>query len=260
MQAELAAALRQVNARQGARGHVHRRPDGDVRRPRRALHEARLRRDRGQRRASAPASTPMTTCPHYFENRDADQIAEHFVDDIETGHAGHRDQGGVPQVRGRRRRGDRERREGPPRRARGRACRPARRSWPTRCRRPAPARARSRSSSRRASRPRRSRSPTAATAADVDYIQGLIDQRRVRRPGPLRTGDVPADGSAQRGDGRAAAPRPRRAVVISQDYCATIDWFPAEVVEQLRELAAPSTTGRSRSCSKRSCRGCASRA
>ena len=43
--------------------------------------------------------------PHYFENRDVDAMAEHFVADIERGHPGDGDQGGVPEVRRRRRRG-----------------------------------------------------------------------------------------------------------------------------------------------------------
>ncbi len=46
---------------------------------------------------------------------------------------------------------------------------------------------------------------------DVDYIEGADRQGRVRRARPLRPGDVPADRQAQRHRRRAAAPRPCRA-------------------------------------------------
>ena len=46
---------------------------------------------------------------------------------------------------------------------------------------------------------------------DVDYIEGLIDEGRIRGPRPLRPRDVPADRQAQRDRGGAAASRARRA-------------------------------------------------
>jgi phosphotriesterase-related protein len=107
---------------------------------------------------------------------------------------------------------------------------------PTRCRPSAPAEAGRRVPRRRASRPRRSRSPTAATAG-----------RRVRagahRPGRLRRLDrygstCTAHGPAQRGDRGAAARGHAERLFISQDFCATIDWFPPEVIEQLEQSPA----------------------
>ena len=101
--------------------------------------------------------------PHYSENRGADMMAAHFVEDIERGVQGTQikaaflkcaaDAAGVTRTSRR-----------CIARARARACKQEHRSWLTRCRPPTPARVRSRSSSRRASRRRRSRSPTAETA------------------------------------------------------------------------------------------------
>ncbi len=80
-----------------------------------------------------------------------------------SGLPGHRDPGRVPEVRRRRRRGDRATSRRSTARWRARACRRARRSWPTRCPPWTPARARSRSSRRREWTSRGCRSPTAGT-------------------------------------------------------------------------------------------------
>ena len=79
--------------------------------------------------------------PHFFENRSEDQIAEIFVDDIEKGIQGTDAKAGFlkcaadePGMTPTSRRSTA--------RSPARACRPARRSWPTRGPRPTPARGR----------------------------------------------------------------------------------------------------------------------
>ena len=103
-----------VQRGQGARRADDRRPDGDVRRARRALHEARRRRDgradrRLHRHLQLRLPAPLLREPR--RRRDGRPLRR--------GHRkrlpGHRDQGGVPEVRRRRGRRDRARREDPPR-------------------------------------------------------------------------------------------------------------------------------------------------
>ena len=69
---------------------------------------------------------------------------------------------------------------------------------------------------------------------DLDHIEELLALGPVHRDGPLRHRDLPA--------GRRSATRPLAALcergyadrmVLSQDACATIDWFPEEMVAQL---------------------------
>ena len=70
---------------------------------------------------------------------------------------------------------------------------------------------------------------------DLDYIEGHPRQRHLHRPGPPRLGHVPVAGQAQRHGRRAAAPRLAEKIFISQDFCATIDWFPPEAIGGLIE-------------------------
>ena len=210
-EAELDAALEAVSARQGARRADDRRPDRDVRRPRRALHGRGRRARPASRSSPAPASTPTTTCRTTSRTATRTQIAELFVEDIEHGHPGHRrarprSSSAPPTRPGVTEHVEKVHRAG---RARERADRRADHG-PLAAGRRTPARARSRSSSRRASTRARSRSPTCGDSDDLDYIEGLLDSGvwiGLDRYGldmflPMR--------AAQRDHRRAAAPRPRR--------------------------------------------------
>jgi phosphotriesterase-related protein len=168
--------------------------------------------------------------PHYFENRDEDAIAQHFVDDIEQGCQGTdikaaflkcaADAAGVTEhvekVH--------------------RAC--ARASIQT----GAPIMAHSMPAVNTGPRqveifleegvaPEKIQIAHCGDSPDVEYIQGLLDQGvycgldRYGLPMFLPT--------AQRNEVTAELLRRGHAerVVISQDYCASIDWFPAEVQE-----------------------------
>jgi phosphotriesterase-related protein len=170
--------------------------------------------------------------PHYFENRDADQIAEHFIEDIEQGTQGTEmkasflkcaaDAPGVTE--------NVEKVH--------RAC--ARASLQT----GAPVMAHSMPAAGTGPRqleilleeglaPEKIQIAHCGDSPDVEYVQGLLDQGVY--VGLDRYGldmFLPID---QRNAVTAELLRRGHAerLVISQDYCATIDWFPAEVEEQL---------------------------
>ncbi|MDQ2895598.1 MAG: phosphotriesterase [Actinomycetota bacterium] len=175
--------------------------------------------------------------PHYFENRDADQIAEHFVADIEQGTQGTElkaaflkcaaDAAGVtPNVE-----------------KVHRAC--ARASLQT----GAPIMAHSMPGANTGPRqvqilceegvePGKIQIAHCGDTADVEYIQGLVDSGVY--VGLDRYGldmYLPMD---QRNATTAELLRRGHAeqIFISQDHCATIDWFPPEVIEQLRASPA----------------------
>ena len=170
--------------------------------------------------------------PHYFENRDEDAIAAHFVEDIEQGIQGTdmkaaflkcaADQAGVtPHIE-----------------KVHRAC--ARASVQT----GAPIMAHSAPSANTGPRqleifreegvaPEKIQIAHCGDSPDVEYVQGILDGGAY--VGLDRYGlemYLPID---QRN--RVTAELLRRGhaerVMISQDYCASIDWFPAEVQEQL---------------------------
>ncbi len=175
--------------------------------------------------------------PHYFENRDADAIAQHFVDDIEKGIQGTdiraafikcaADEPGVT-----------ERIEKVHRAA-------ARASVQT----GVPIMAHSRPASQTGPRqleifleegvaPERIQIAHCGDTADVDYIQELLD--RGVYVGLDRYGIemfLPID---QRNQTTAELLRRGQTerLMISQDYCATIDWFPEEAAAQLEEAGA----------------------
>jgi phosphotriesterase-related protein len=73
---------------------------------------------------------------------------------------------------------------------------------------------------------------------DVEYVQGLLDRGvyvGLDRYGldmylPMDQRNVVTAELLRRGHAER--------VVISQDHCATIDWFPAEVIEELRASPA----------------------
>jgi phosphotriesterase-related protein len=170
--------------------------------------------------------------PHYFENRDVDQIAEHFVEDIEQGTQGTEmkaaflkcaaDAAGVTD--------NVEKIH--------RAC--ARASLQT----GAPVMAHSMPAAGTGPRqveifleeglaPEKIQIAHCGDSPDVEYVQGLLDQGVY--VGLDRYGldmFLPMD---QRNAVTAELLRRGHAerVVISQDHCATIDWFPAEAAEQL---------------------------
>ena len=174
--------------------------------------------------------------PHYFENRDADAIAEHFVADIEEGTQGTElkaaflkcaaDAAGVTE--------NVEKVH--------RAC--ARASLQT----GAPIMAHSMPAANTGPRqveifleegvaPEKIQIAHCGDSPDVEYVQGLLD--RGVYVGLDRYGldmYLPMD---QRNAVTAELLRRGHAerVVISQDHCATIDWFPPEVIEQM--VASP---------------------
>lgn len=170
--------------------------------------------------------------PHYFENRDEDSIAQHFVDDIVTGVQGTdikaaflkcaADAAGVTEhvekVH--------------------RAC--ARASVQT----GAPIMAHSMPAVNTGPRqveilleegvaPEKIQIAHCGDSPDVEYVQGLLDQgvyAGLDRYGldmflPIDQRNAVAAELLRRGHSER--------LVISQDYCATIDWFPEEVAEQL---------------------------
>ena len=79
---------------------------------------------------------------------------------------------------------------------------------------------------------------------DVSYIEGLLEQGvyvGLDRYGlemylPIDKRNETAAELLRRGHAER--------LMISQDFCATIDWFPPEAAEMLREPAARSATGR----------------
>ena len=149
--------------RQGSRRADDRRSDRDVRRARRALHEARWPTETGVRIVACTGIYSYDHLPHYFANRDVDVMADHFVEDIERGIQGTDIKAAFLKCAADAAGRDGERREDPPRgRARERADRRADHGALDAGGRHG-ARARSRSSRRRASTWRGCRSRTAAT-------------------------------------------------------------------------------------------------
>ena len=158
---------------------------------------ARVAEETGVRIVACTGIYSYDYLPHYFENRDVDVMADHFVEDIETGIQGTGDPGGLPEVRRRRRRGHRERREDPPRRGpRERADRRADHGPLDARRRHRPAPGRDLQGG--------GRRPLAGADRALRRHRGRRLHRvaarpgRLRRAGPLRPGDVPADRQAQR--------------------------------------------------------------
>jgi phosphotriesterase-related protein len=175
--------------------------------------------------------------PHYFENRDADTIAAHFVQDIERGIQGTEikaafikcaaDAAGVNE------------RVEKVHRAAARAC----------LQTGAPIMAHSRPASETGPRqveifleegvaPEKIQIAHCGDSPDVEYVQRLIDRGvyvGLDRYGlemyqPIgRRNEVTAE-LLRRGNGER--------LMISQDYCATIDWFPEEAVAQIEASGA----------------------
>jgi phosphotriesterase-related protein len=175
--------------------------------------------------------------PHYFENRDADMIAQHFVDDIEKGIQGTdikaafiKCAADAPGVT--------ERIEKVHRAA-------ARASVQT----GAPIMAHSRPASETGPRqaeifleegvaPEKIQIAHCGDTADLDYIQGLLDRGvyvgldryglemflPIDHRNPV-TAELLRRGQTER-------------LMISQDFCATIDWFPQEAVAQIEASGA----------------------
>jgi phosphotriesterase-related protein len=175
--------------------------------------------------------------PHYFENRDADAMAQHFVDDIEKGIQGTdikaafikcaADQPGVT-----------ERIEKVHRAA-------ARASVQT----GAPIMAHSMPAVQTGPRqveifleegvpPEKIQIAHCGDTADVDYIQGLLDKGvyvGLDRYGlemflPIDQRNATTAELLRRGQSER--------LMISQDFCATIDWFPEEAAQQFIDSGA----------------------
>ncbi|MBV9196609.1 MAG: phosphotriesterase [Solirubrobacterales bacterium] len=230
-EAELAAALAAVNA---AKGHGVRTivdPTAmfggrDVRFMRRVADET------GVRIVPCTGIYTYDFLPHYFENRDEDMIAAHFVEDIERGVQGTEikaaflkcaaDAAGVtPNVE-----------------KVHRAC--ARASMRT----GAPIMAHSMPSVGTGPRqleifleegvaPEKIQIAHCGDSADVDYIEGLLaqgvyvglDRYGLEMYLPIDQRNAVAAELLRRGHAER--------VMISQDFCATIDWFPPEAVAQI---------------------------
>jgi phosphotriesterase-related protein len=230
-QAELDAALQAVD---GAKGHgVQTIVDPT------AMFGGRdvrfMKRVADQTGVSIVACTGIYTydfLPHYFENRDADMIAAHFIDDIERGVQGTEikaaflkcaaDAAGVTENVAKIHR----------------AC--ARASLRT----GAPIMAHSMPAANTGPRqveifleegvaPEKIQIAHCGDSPDVEYVQGLLDRGvyvgldryglEMYRPIDERnavTAELLRRGHAER-------------VMISQDFCATIDWFPEEAIAQI---------------------------
>ena len=65
---------------------------------------------------------------------------------------------------------------------------------------------------------------------DVDYIEGLHRQGRLRRARPLRPRALPAVRQAHRDGARPAREGPRRAPLPLGRLVRTLDWYPPEAV------------------------------
>ena len=173
--------------------------------------------------------------PPYFMFRDEDAMADLFVHDIETGDPGDGHQGRVPEVRRRRARRHAERREGAPRASHARASAPG-----------APIMAHSRPASETGPRQVEvfeeegvdlSKVQIAHTGDtdDLDYIERLLDKGvyiGMDRYGleiflPMEQRNATVTALLERG----YADR----MFLSQDFCATLDWYPPEVGKQLLE-------------------------
>jgi phosphotriesterase-related protein len=175
--------------------------------------------------------------PHYFENRDEDTIAAHFVDDIEQGAQGTEikaafikcaaDEPGVNE------------RVEKVHRAAARAC----------VQTGAPIMAHSRPASQTGPRqvdifleegvaPEKIQIAHCGDSPDVEYIQGLLD--RGVYVGLDRYGLEMFQPMGRRNEVAAELLRRGHAerLMISQDYCATIDWFPEEAAQQLMDSGA----------------------
>ncbi len=230
-QAELDAALQAVNAAKGHGVQTIVDPTAmfggrDVRFMKQVAHQTGV---------SIVACTGIYTydfLPHYFENRDADMIAAHFIDDIERGVQGTEikaaflkcaaDAAGVTE--------NVEKVH--------RAC--ARASLQT----GAPIMAHSMPAVNTGPRqveifleegvaPEKLQIAHCGDSPDVEYVQGLLDAGvyagldryglEMYRPIDERnavTAELLRRGQAER-------------LMISQDFCATIDWFPQEAVAQI---------------------------
>ena len=181
--------------------------------------------------------------PHYFENRDVDVMADHFVADIEAGIQGTdiraaflkcaADAAGVTEQVEK------------IHRAVARACvqtgRPDHGPLDARPCRPAPARWRS--SRRRACRSTGADRPLRGHRRPRLH-RGADREGRVRGSRPLRPGDVPADRQAQRDRRRAAAPRARRAADDLAGLLRHDRLVPARGGARTSKAAARSATGR----------------
>jgi len=235
-QAELDAALQAVNA---AKGHgVQTIVDPT------AMFGGRdvrfMKRVADQTGATIVPCTGIYTydfLPHYFENRDADMIAAHFVDDIEQGVQGTEiraaflkcaaDAAGVTE--------NVEKVH--------RAC--ARASLQT----GAPIMAHSMPAANTGPRqveifleegvePEKIQIAHCGDSADVEYVQGLLD--RGVYAGLDRYGLEMYQPIGQRNAVTAELLRRGHAerIMISQDFCATIDWFPEEAAAQIEASGA----------------------
>ena len=204
-------------------------PTGDVRRSRRRASRAGSPRRPASRSSPAPASTPTTTSRTFFDRPRRRRDGRPVRPRHRAGHPGHRDQGRVPQVRRRRARRDREHREGPPR---GRARqRPHRRAdhGPLAPRHPDRVRA-----------GRDLRGGGRRPVEGPDRAHRRHRRPRLHRAACSRRASTSAStATGSRSSCRSSsATRPSPALLergyadrmfLSQDYCATLDWYPAEV-------------------------------
>ena len=114
----------------------------------------------------------------------------------------------------------------------------ARRSWPTRARPARPRPGRSRSSRRRASTSSRVQIAHTGDTDDLDYIERVLDKGvyiGMDRYGleiflPIEKRNATVTALLERG----YADR----MFLSQDYCATLDWYPVEMEQQLLAAGA----------------------
>lgn len=170
--------------------------------------------------------------PHYFENRDADMIAAHFIDDLETGVQGTEIKAAFLKCAA----------DAPGITANvekvHRAC--ARASLQT----GAPIMAHSMPAQNTGPRqveifleegvaPDKVQIAHCGDSPDVEYIQGLLDRgvyAGLDRYGlemyrPMDERNAVTAELLRRGQGER--------LMISQDFCATIDWFPQEAIAQI---------------------------
>ena len=238
---QMDAALVRWAAASAWRSHDRRR-HGDVRRPRRALHEARGRAERACGSCACTGIYSYDYLPHYFENRDVDVMADHFVADIERGIQGTdiraaflkcaADAAGVTEHVEKIHRAVARAsvQTGAPIMAHSM---PAVGTGPRQVEifeeegvaRPRPDRPLRRHRRRRLHR-------------------GADRPGRLRGPGPLRPGDVPADRQAQRDRRRAAAARARRAADDLPGLLRVDRLVPARGRRDVRSAAERSATGR----------------
>ena len=184
------------------------------------------------------ASTPTTTCLSRSLNRNEDQLAEIFVHDIEHGHPGHRtsrppSSSAPPTSRASRRTSRRS--TAPPR---ARRSRPAGRSWPTRVRPAALVSRQMKIFAEEGVDPAKVQVAHTGDTDDLDYIGRLLDtgcwigMDRYGLDIFLPTEQRQATMLALLEKGHAEH------MFLSQDWCSTLDWFTAEVEEQLPAATA----------------------